>query len=111
MRFNALALCFQQRFEYEGIIEDVHKAISLFQAAASLVPNDDPRLSSVVGNLGGAQRQLFLRTQTQADFDASLDSFTRSTMHSAGSPSVPLPAWGVFYPGKTQKYAEFKCVI
>ncbi|KZV67447.1 hypothetical protein PENSPDRAFT_583974, partial [Peniophora sp. CONT] len=85
--YNALALCYKCRFEYSGDIDDVRKAIYLFKKATELISDGDPRLSILLENLGGARRQLFKRTRTQADFDDVVDSYTRATVYVYGSPS------------------------
>ncbi|KZV62715.1 TPR-like protein [Peniophora sp. CONT] len=89
--YSSLARCLQRRFEHIGdSVDDIQKAISLFEKAIKVIPAGDPRLSSMLADLGGAQEQLFQRTQVQADFDAALESFTQSTLKTTGSPSDRL---------------------
>ncbi|KZV60161.1 TPR-like protein [Peniophora sp. CONT] len=87
VHYCALAGCFQRRFEHSGDILDIRKAISLVEKATEVLSDSDPRLSGILENLGCAQRSLFERTQTQADFDVVVESFTRAVIHVYGSPS------------------------
>ncbi|KZV62713.1 TPR-like protein [Peniophora sp. CONT] len=84
--YNGLAGCLQSRFSHTGNIDDIIDAISFSRKAVELFPDNGPRLSSLLWNLGIAQRLLFLRTQTRADFDGAIDSFMKSTQNISGSP-------------------------
>ncbi|KZV62883.1 TPR-like protein [Peniophora sp. CONT] len=90
--YDALAGCFQYRFDYYSDIDDINQAVYLLKNAVELIniADGDWRLSTCLFNLSGAQARLFKRTQTKMDFDAIVESCTKSALHASGDPFLRL---------------------
>ncbi|VDB87841.1 unnamed protein product [Peniophora sp. CBMAI 1063] len=86
--YSILGVCFMQRFELTGSLDNIQTAITLLKRSLEMVADGDPRISAVQTNLGKAQHYLFNRTRLAADFEAAVESHLQATICTSGRPTM-----------------------
>ncbi|KAF9634677.1 hypothetical protein BFW01_g5572 [Lasiodiplodia theobromae] len=73
-RLYGLSKCFAQRYEFEGLEEDLHKALEFAEKAKKLVPADDLERKNILQGLGDLQRSLFHRNSRTEYLDKAIEN-------------------------------------
>ncbi|KAF4540838.1 uncharacterized protein LTHEOB_780 [Lasiodiplodia theobromae] len=73
-RLHGLSKCFAQRYEFEGLEEDLHKALEFAEKAKKLVPADDLERKNILQGLGDLQRSLFHRNSRTEYLDKAIEN-------------------------------------